>query len=396
MPKIWAGVDIGKEHHHCVVIDCEGKRLLSRRVFNDEKELLRLVSDVRTLSQDVVWAVDVNRGGATLLIGLLLAAQQPMVYLTGLAVHRASASYRGQGKTDAKDAYVIADQARMRRDLGVIRPGDEVTVDLRILITRRTDLVCDRTRQINRLRAQLLEIFPALERALTLTNQGPVILLSGYQTPGAIRRMGVRRLQAWLAGRHVRAAADLARVAVEAAQAQHTALPGKELAATIVARLAAGVLALNAEIAQVDALIEARFAQHPSAEVIESLPGMGPRLGAELLAATGGNLTAFGSADRLATFAGLAPVPRDSGRVNGNMRRPTRFHRGLLRAFYLSALASLRTCTASRSYYDRKRQEGRNHQQALLCLTRRRANVLWAMVPDGSLYRTQEAVSAPV
>ncbi|MFE7478551.1 transposase, partial [Streptomyces sp. NPDC057575] len=31
MPQIWAGVDIGKEHHHCVVIDAQGKRLLSRR-----------------------------------------------------------------------------------------------------------------------------------------------------------------------------------------------------------------------------------------------------------------------------------------------------------------------------------------------------------------------------
>ena len=125
MPKMWAGVDIGKEQHHCVVIDSEGERLLSRRVLNDEKELLQLINDVRALAQDVVWAVDFNRGGATLLIGLLLAAQQPMVYLPGLAVHRASAGYRGQGKTDAKDAYVIADQARMRRDLGVIRPSDD-------------------------------------------------------------------------------------------------------------------------------------------------------------------------------------------------------------------------------------------------------------------------------
>lgn len=46
MPEIWAGVDIGKEHHHCVVIDARGERLLSRRVLNDETELLRLLVDV--------------------------------------------------------------------------------------------------------------------------------------------------------------------------------------------------------------------------------------------------------------------------------------------------------------------------------------------------------------
>lgn len=57
----------------------------------------------------------------------------------GLAVHRASATYRGEGKTDAKDAFVIADQARIRRDLGLLRPGDEIAVDLRTLTTRRLD-----------------------------------------------------------------------------------------------------------------------------------------------------------------------------------------------------------------------------------------------------------------
>ncbi len=70
-------------------------------------------------------------------------------------------------------------------------------------------------------------------------------------------------------------------------------------------------------------------------------------LGAEFLAATGGDMAAFGSADRLAGFAGLAPAPRDSGRVSGNLRRPRRYHRGLLRAFYFSAMASLRSCPVS-------------------------------------------------
>lgn len=374
VPEIWAGMDIGKEHHHCVVIDGSGERLLSRRVHNDETELLELLADVLAISSDVLWAVDLNHGGAALLIGLLVAHGQPVAYLTGLAVHRASATYRGEGKTDAKDAFVIADQARVRRDLGLLRPDDQIAVDLRTLTTRRLDVVFDRTRQINRLRAQLLEIFPALERVLELTKQGPVLLLTGYQTPAAIRHAGAKRIEMWLKNRKVRGAAALATKAVEAAQAQHTALPGEELAAAMVARLAKGVMAFDEEIAELDALIEAKFREHPHAEVILSLPGMGPRLGAEFVAATGGDIETFGSADRLAGFAGLAPQPRDSGRVSGNLRRPRRYHRGLLRTMYLSAMVSLRTCPASRTYYDRKRGEGKGHKQALLALARRRAS----------------------
>lgn len=99
-------MDIGKEHHHCVVLDERGDRLLSRRVLNDESALLELISDVLALSEDTLWAVDINHGGAALLIGLLLSHDQPMVYITGLAVHQASTAYRGQGKTDEKDAFV--------------------------------------------------------------------------------------------------------------------------------------------------------------------------------------------------------------------------------------------------------------------------------------------------
>jgi transposase len=66
--------------------------------------------------------------------------------------------------------------------------------------------------------------------------------------------------------------------------------------------------------------------------VIRSLPGMGTKLAAEFIAATGGDMDAFGSPDRLAGFAGLAPGPRDSGRVSGNLRRPRRYHRGLRRS----------------------------------------------------------------
>ncbi|MER7001417.1 IS110 family transposase [Streptomyces sp. NPDC000410] len=394
VPQIWAGVDIGKEHHHCVVINADGERLLSRRVLNDETALLELMGDVLALDAEVLWAVDLNSGGAALLIGLLLGHDQPMVYITGLTVHRASASYRGEGKTDAKDAFVIADQARMRRDLGPLRPGDEIAVDLRTLTTRRTDLVADRTRQINRLHAQLLEIFPALERELELTNKGPVMLLTGYQTPAAIRRAGTKRVETWLRNRKVRGAAALARTAVEAAEAQHTALPGEKLAAAMVLRLAKGVMALDEEIAEVETLIEVRFREHPHAEVILSLPGMGKLMGAAFVAATGGDMDAFGSADRLAGYAGLAPAPRDSGRVSGNLRRPRRFHRGLLNAMYLSALSSLKSCPASKTYYARKRAEGKGHKQALLALARRRLNVLWAMIRDGACYQATPPVTA--
>ncbi|KND37327.1 IS110 family RNA-guided transposase [Streptomyces acidiscabies] len=394
MPQIWAGVDIGKTHHHCVVLDVEGKRLLSRRVLNDEPELLALLGDVLAIDEDAVWAVDVTEGMATLLISVLLNHGQQLLYIPGLAVNRASAGYRGTGKTDAKDANVIADQARMRRDLAVLRPDDEHAIELRVLTNRRADLGADRTRRINRLRGQLTSIFPALERSLDLGNVGPLTLLTGYQTPAALRRTGRRRLETWLRNRKVRSPEALAEAAVEAAERQHTAVPGEKITAQVILVLAKEVMGLNEQIAEIDKLIAVRFREHELAEVISSMPGIGPLLGAEFLAATAGDMSRYGSSDRLASLAGVAPVPRDSGTVSGNLHRPRRYHRGLQRVFYTSALISIRTCDASRRFYERKRTEGKRHTQAVLALARRRVNVLWALIRDGRCYQSELPVTA--
>ncbi|WP_324610433.1 MULTISPECIES: IS110 family transposase [unclassified Streptomyces] len=313
---------------------------------------------------------------------------QPVAYLTGRTTHQASTTYRGEGNTDARDAFIIADQARIRRDVSMLRPGDDIALDLRLLSARRLGVVHDRTRQINRLRAQLLEYFPALERTLDLTKKGPVLLLTAYQTPAAIRRMGVRRLETWLRNRKVQRAGTLAATVVEAAQAQMTALRGEELGAELAGRLARSVATHDDEVAELDARIEARFREHRDAEVILTLPGMGPTTGAEFIAATGGDLTAFASPDRPDRLAGLAPVPWDSGKVSGNLRRPRRYHRGLHRALYLSTQVSIFFCPVSKAYYDRKRKEGKGHKQAVIALARRRVNVLWAMTRDHTPFET--------
>ncbi|MEV6602129.1 IS110 family transposase, partial [Actinoplanes sp. NPDC051346] len=124
-------------------------------------------------------------------------------------------------------------------------------------------------------------MFPELDRALVFTNAGPLILLEGYQTPAGIRRMGTARLTRWLRGRGVRSPQELAATAVGAAEQQHTTVPGEAVIARLVQTLAADVRALNEKIAQIDRLIEDRFRAHDLAEIITSMPGVGPLLGAE-------------------------------------------------------------------------------------------------------------------
>src|SRR5215210_487337 len=392
MDKVWAGIDAGKEVHWAHVLDASGTGLLSRKVENEEADLLRLIDEVFALGgrSQIVWAVDQPGGSAALVLALLWEREQRVHYLPGLAVDRARDAYPGESKTDARDAYIIAEQARMRSDLARLVPGEDDLAELQLLLARRRDLVADRTRSINRLRDVLLSLFPALERALDLNAKGVLILVRHYQTPGAIRRMGHRRLAAFLNNRGVKGAEEIARKAITAAKAQSVALPAENVAATICAALAEETLALKESIDTLDGELGGRFFARPEARILSSLPGMGPILGSEFLVSVG-DLLAFESADQLAAYAGLVPAAHDSGKRVGNNRRMRGGDKVLKRVFYLSAFASLRASPHSRAFYDRKRREGKKHTQALIALARRRVNVLWAMLRDETTFKVPPA-----
>ena len=101
------------------------------------------------------------------------------------------------------------------------------------------------------------------------------------------------------------------------------------------------------------------FEAHPFGLILGSLPRVGPRTGARMLAEIG-DISRFANGSRLASYAGLAPVTRQSG---SSIRGQTRSRRGnhrLKNAMYLSAFASLRD-PVSRAFYDRKRAEGKKH-----------------------------------
>jgi transposase len=390
MYRAWVGIDVGKEFHWAHVLDVSGTELLSRRVENDEADISELIGEALSMAEEAVWTVDQPGGSAALLLGLLWERDQRVLYIPGLSVNRASDAYRGESKTDARDARVIADQARMRSDLGELEPGEEEVAELRILLGRRRDLLLDHNRTITRLGEALLSLSPALERALDLNRRGPLTLLTRYQSPQRLRRAGHKRIAAYLRDRGVKGFDGVAGKALAAARSQSITLPAESIAARVVAELAAEVLALKDRIELVDEEIERRFFEHPEAEILASLPGMGPLLGAEFLVAVG-DLSAFESADHLAAYAGLVPAANDSGKRVGNNRRMRGGNKDLKRVFYQAAFASLRSSPESRTFYDRKRAEGKRHIQALIALARRRVNVIWAMMRDGTTFESRSA-----
>jgi len=160
---------------------------------------------------------------------------------------------------------VIADQARMRRDLGELEPGEEGIAELQLLLGRCRDLVTDQNRTITRLRETLVSLFPALERALDLNRKGLLTLLTRYQTPARLRRTGHKRMAAYLRNRGVKGSHSVAQKALAAAKSQSVALPAEDVASRIIAELAGEVLVLKDHIEGIDEELERRFFARPEA-----------------------------------------------------------------------------------------------------------------------------------
>lgn len=389
MAKVFAGIDAGKEFHWLAVVGENGETLVSRRVDNTEGDIIGAFEEVAALSDVRIWAVDIPGGVASLTLALLWDRGEKVLFVPGITVDRSRATYRGESKTDARDAYIIADQARMRRDFSVISADEDVIAELALLVSHRRDLVQSQTRAIARIREALVAVFPGLERVLGFKNQGTLVLVARYQTSTQILKAGAKRIESYLKANGVRSASALAAKAMTAAKGQSVRLPAEDVAASIVSDLASELVSLRSRIARVDEELESRFFSHPQAEILASLPGMGPLLGSEFLVEVG-NLAAFDGPDKLAAYAGLVPRLRDSGKRVGNLQRMRGGNKVLKRVFYQAAFASLR-CPQSRAFYDRKRLEGKRHHQAVLALARRRVNVLWAMLRDEASFKQMAA-----
>jgi transposase len=123
------------------------------------------------------------------------------------------------------------------------------------------------------------------------------------------------------------------------------------------------------------------------------MPGIGVRTAARILLEIG-DASAFKSSAHLAAYAGIAPVTRSSGSSIKGEHPARTGNRKLKRAFFLAAFAAL-SDTTSRTYYQRKRDEGKKHNAALICLARRRCDVLFAMLRNKTHYRHPTTAPTP-
>lgn len=396
--EVFVGIDMAKGDHYAQAISSTGDELFDRPVANDEAAIVRLIDDAQAHGRAVL-VVDQPASGAQLLLALARARGVPVAYVTGLAMRRAADLYAGSAKTDPRDAWVLADYAQRNADrLTWLDVTDDLLTALRVLNGHDVDLATDANRVSNRCRDALVAVSPALERALgdRLGQAGIRDLLAKWPTPTALRQAGKARVRKAIARRSPRLADKVTEAVFEALDAQSVTLPGEATWGQVIAELAADLDRIHTRRDELAGQIEEVFLEHPLGAVLVTLTGFGPRTGARTLAEIA-DPNRFADGGRLAAYAGLAPVDRRSGRsLNSTTKSRSGNHR-LKNAMFLAAFVAAQHDPAARSYYLRKREEGKAHNAAIICLARRRCNLILAMLKTATPYdktRHQELPAA--
>ena len=391
---VYLGLDVGKGEHHACALAPDGKRRHDKPLPQDEARLRALYEDLARHG-DVLVVLDQPASIGALPVAVARACEVDVAYLPGLAMRRIADLHPGNAKTDARDAYVIAEAARtMPHTLRRVDMNDDALADLEVIVGFDDDLAGEVTRVTNRIHGLLTQIHPALERAIgdKLHHKAVLELLSRFGGPDGLRAAGRRRLLGVARPRAPRSYEKLVEAIMTALDEQTVTVPGTKAAELVLPKLADQLADLLHQRKDAAEQVEEMLDAHPLSPVLTSMPGVGVRTAARILLEVGDG-SSFPTPGHLAAYAGLAPVTRRSGSsIRGE--HPSRAgNKNLKRAFFLSAFAALHD-PPSRTYYDRKRAQGKKHNAAIICLARRRCDVLYAMLRDGTLYQPPAPAAA--
>ncbi|WP_156491196.1 IS110 family transposase, partial [Brevibacterium casei] len=198
---VWLGLDVGKTMHHGCGLNAVGERVFDQELPQDESRLRDAITRLHDEHGSVLVIVDQPNTIGALPVAVARDCGADIAYLPGLAMRKAADLYPGQAKTDARDAFIIADTARtMPHTLRSVDRESDVLANLKVLAGTDEDLAHDITRGINRLRSLLLQTHPALERVFTgtvLTRSIVLDLLVRYHGPAGLRTAGKSGVKRW-------------------------------------------------------------------------------------------------------------------------------------------------------------------------------------------------------
>lgn len=380
---LFVGDDWAEDYHDVEVMDSTGRRLARARLGEGVAGIAKLHAMIGEQLGDeidqaeVLVGIETDRGPW---VAALIAAGYTVYAINPLSVARYRERHSvSRAKSDPADAHTLADM--VRTDAHQLRPvaGDSAQAEAVKVVSRaHKSLIWERTRHTQRLRHALREYFPAaLDAFEDLDAPDALELLAKAPDPASAKKLTLGQIRSALKRARRRNIDEKAQRIQAALRAEHLGQAEVITAAyAATTRSAAAVLGtLNEQVKVLGGQVEAHFGRHPDAEIISSQPGLGPILGARVLAEFGDDSDRYATAKNRKNYAGTSPITRASGKKKLIAARFVHNDR-LIDALMAQAFAALQASPGARAYYDRQRARGAEHNPALRQLANRLVGIL--------------------
>ena len=391
--RLFAGDDWAEDHHDIEVMDAAGKVLAKRRLPEGAAGMSQLHELIgRFLPEDadeveVVIGIETDRGPW---VAALVAAGYTVFPVNPLQASRYRERHGVSGaKSDQGDSHMLADM--VRTDSHQLRPaaGDSPeAAGVKVVARTHKTLIWDRTRQVQRLRHQLREYFPAAIEAFEDLDAPDVLeLLGKAPDPARAARLTRAQISAALKRARRRNIADKTDAILAALRGEHLTQPAALTVAyaATVRSLVAVITTLNEQAKLLEEQVKEHFGRHPDAEIYQSQPGIGAILGARVLGEFGDDPRRYVSAKSRKNYGGTSPITRASGKKKVVAARFIRNDR-LIDALMSWAFASLNASPGARAFYDQQRAKGLEHNDALRRLANRLVGILHGCLKTRTRY----------
>ena len=387
---ICVGIDVAKDKHDCFIISSEGEVLADVFAIPNNMEgfrcLLQRIQACDTAQDKIKVGLEATGHYSYNILGFLLDNGLPTFVLNPLHtnLYRKSLSLR-KTKTDRVDARTIA--AMLMSDVG-LKPYTDTAYhneELKSLTRYRFDKVRERAKLKQSIARLVCILFPELEKLVPTLHMASVYALL-VEFPGAkqIANAHLTRLKTLLLvaskGRYKRDMAVEIRVAAKTSIG--SVMPAKSLELRHTIRL---IRELDAEIDEIESSI-----QHIMDEIhspITTIPGIGTRMGAMILAEVG-DFSRFDSPDKILAYAGLSPSTYQSGQLtNCYAHMEKRGSRYLRYALINAAKYVCLWDPVFAAYLAMKRAEGKHYNVAISHAAKKLVRLIYALEKSGEPYR---------
>jgi hypothetical protein len=398
--RLFVGDDWAEDHHDMELMNERGRVLARKRLPEGVAGMARLHELIgEQLGEDaedaeVIIGTETDRGPW---VAALAAAGYVVYGVNPLQASRYRERHGVSGaKSDAGDAHMLADMVRTdSHQLRAVAGDSPGAGAVKVVARTHKTLIWERTRQVQRLRHQLREYFPAALAAFEdLDAPDALDLLARAPDPARARRLTRAQISAALKRarrRDIPAKATAILTALRGAQLGQPPAITAAYAATV-RSLIAVIITLNEQVKILQGQVEADFGRHPDAEIYLSQPGLGPVLGARVLGEFGDDPHRYASGKARKNYAGTSPITRASGKKKTVMARFIHNDR-LIDALMAQALSALGGSPGARAFYDVQRAAGVEHNAALRTLANRLVGILHGCLKTRTTYDESTAWS---